>query len=161
MAANDFVGWFLPTEIVGQIRRIILKTLPTKVSNELLTLSPTHRGDLPLWDGFLRKVTQSEANGRFFFVHSFVSHNPYEWDRDGNKVRTTAVAQADFETLRLAYQEQVMFLDSLVGDFVSKLMDEGLYDDSLIVITGDHGPRRLGLRYSNVAWEQASEYPAE
>jgi membrane-anchored protein YejM (alkaline phosphatase superfamily) len=160
VAANDFVDWFLPTEAVRRIRRLVLKLLPTKVSSELLTLDPAHRGDLPLWNGFLGKVNQSEANGRFFFIHSFVSHHPYEWDRDGNQIRTSSATDSDFEALGLAYQEQVMFLDSLVGDFVTKLKVEDLFDDSLIIITGDHGPRRLGLRHSNIAWEQTAQYPA-
>jgi arylsulfatase A-like enzyme len=34
-----------------------------------------------------------------------------------------------------------MFVDRLVGQLISKLEREGIYDDSVIVLTGDHGQR--------------------
>jgi arylsulfatase A-like enzyme len=34
-----------------------------------------------------------------------------------------------------------MFMDKLLGELLSKLRREGIYEEAVIIITGDHGPR--------------------
>ena len=75
--------------------------------------------------------------GRFFlFMHLFDPHSPYEppagYDRWGGN-------ESDL------YDGEVLFTDEHLGRFLDWLKDEGLYDDSLIVLTGDHG-ESLGER---------------
>ena len=41
--------------------------------------------------------------------------------------------------VRELYNEEVSYVDNEVGRFLSSLRDEGVYDDSLIVLTSDHG----------------------
>lgn len=37
------------------------------------------------------------------------------------------------------YLQSINYVDSEIGNFINTLKEEGLYDDSIIVITGDHG----------------------
>lgn len=43
------------------------------------------------------------------------------------------------EQLKLLYEEEIMMMDNDVGTFVNMLKKEGIYDESLIIFTGDHG----------------------
>ena len=162
VAARNFVIWFLPPEVARSVRGLTLRIFPEELTLKL-PIETIHRGDLAQWSGFLAGVISSQAKGRVYFVHSLLSHRPYEFDRYGNRVRTLSPGrlEGDFETMREAYEEQVMFLDNLVGDLVSVLKRDGLYSRSLIVVTGDHGPRSLGLRHSRSGFDYATEYPAE
>jgi len=36
-----------------------------------------------------------------------------------------------------------MYVDRLVGELISKLKREGIYEEAVIIITGDHGPRNF------------------
>lgn len=164
VAVSDFVEWFIPGELVEPIRTLILTTFPSTLSDIFLTLSPKHRGDIPSWNGFLDRISYEFTRGRFYLVHSFIAHRPYEWDRNGNHIRTHGVlfeSQIDFDKSWSEYEEVVMFLDGQVGKFVSKLKNQGLYDDAVIIVTGDHGPRKLGLRHQNHAWDNVSQYPSD
>jgi arylsulfatase A-like enzyme len=47
------------------------------------------------------------------------------------------------------YRLQAEYLDGLVGRFVQRLRDEGLYERSTILLTGDHGIRRQVVNKSD------------
>ncbi len=48
-------------------------------------------------------------------------------------------ALSGLEEIKNRYRNSIHFVDSLFGDFLSKLVSYGLYDQSMIVFTGDHG----------------------
>ena len=52
-----------------------------------------------------------------------------------------------------------MFTDRLLGEFLAKLRDEGLYDRATVVVTGDHGPRGLGELFSDFPEEMSTVVP--
>jgi choline-sulfatase len=64
----------------------------------------------------------------FLFVHFYDPHDPYE-------------PPEPFASQWKAhpYEGEVAFADHCVGQVLDKLRQLGLYDDTLIVITGDHG----------------------
>jgi len=64
----------------------------------------------------------------FFFVHLYDPHDPYE------PPEPFASQWKDH-----AYEGEVAFADYCVGQVLEKLRQLGLYDSTLIVITGDHG----------------------
>jgi hypothetical protein len=90
---------------------------------------------------FLDDIEGREALGRIHVLHLLLPHNPFAFDREGDAVSTGCPCPAggDFEPER--YREQAMYVDVLVGKLISKLEREGVYDDSVIILTGDHGPR--------------------
>ena len=68
---------------------------------------------------------------------------------------------SDFQGMHSLYEEQVLFVDSLLGRFVDELKNEGLYARSTIIVTSDHGPRSLGLGQEYEGFPDAEDFPAE
>ena len=89
---------------------------------------------------FLDDVEGPEALGRIHVLHLLLPHAPWVFDREGNAVNSGSPVW-DPETYPERYREHTMYVDVLVGKLVNKLKREGIYDESVIVITGDHGPR--------------------
>jgi len=55
--------------------------------------------------------------------------------RSGNYV----VTAADRQLMRARYDEEIVAVDRLIGALVAELERRDLYDDTLILVTGDHG----------------------
>ena len=79
---------------------------------------------------FLDDVEGPEALGRIYVLHLVMPHFPFAFNGVGKALSS-----------RGSYREQSMFVDLLVGKLVSKLKTEGIYDQTVIALTGDHGPR--------------------
>ncbi len=47
--------------------------------------------------------------------------------------------QGEVDKLRARYNESILYTDHCFGDFIQKLKERGLYDDSLIIVSADHG----------------------
>ena len=87
------------------------------------------------------------ANGQpgnfFLFLHYMDPHDPY-FIHPYNGVGYARVAMPNpppemAETLEQAYRGEVEFLDQKLGEFFGWLKAQGLYDSSMIILTGDHG----------------------
>ena len=102
-------------------------------------------------DAFLDKVQSTEKPG-LNFLHVNFPHIPYEYLPSGKRYNDGWLMPGlDFPTntwvgevwqSRQAYERLVMqvgALDSWLGRLVGKLKNEGLYEQSLIVLTADHG----------------------
>ncbi|HSJ97041.1 MAG TPA: sulfatase-like hydrolase/transferase, partial [Myxococcota bacterium] len=132
------------------------------------------------FESFLAAIDR-DARGRLFFIHSLLPHVPYVFLPDGRSYTTSR----DFDTLpgwalsdnlwttdeelvarglqRVLLQTQMV--DGLVGRFLDRLEELGLFDDALIVITADHGvnfvpgiPRR-GFSSDPVTWATGLAVP--
>ena len=93
---------------------------------------------------FLNDIEGETALGRIHILHLLLPHDPFAFDRQGNAVNTSSShfrGKSRAQDAPARYREQVIYVDRLVGEFVSKLKREGIYDQSVIVLTGDHGPR--------------------
>jgi arylsulfatase A-like enzyme len=55
------------------------------------------------------------------------------------KDKKVEVTQADLDQLVNSYDAEIRALDDELGVFFQKLKDQGLYDNSIIIITADHG----------------------
>ena len=62
-------------------------------------------------------------------------YNPYKIGRPEDEPLPPKYA----DTLKRGYYASVSFIDALVGDLIKGLKDRGLYDNTVIVIWGDHG----------------------
>lgn len=160
IAARDFVAWFLPKSMTRTVRNLIVSVSPGDASLGIL-FNPIHQHDRSMWSEFVASVGESNSPGKVYFVHSLLPHKPYEFDRYGNRGGTvpSEVGFDDFEQMSAAYQQQVMFVDTLLGEFISRLKSEGLYDRSLVIVTGDHGPRSLGLGKAYSGFDTSREFP--
>lgn len=88
-------------------------------------------------------LTANKDVRSFLFLHIMDAHDPYfRHPYDGY-----AYGRAEFPNpppemkndLRQLYAGEVAFLDQAFADFVGKLKAEGRYDQSLIIVTADHG----------------------
>lgn len=73
-------------------------------------------------DGFATEAVAgqwiaAQTSPFFFFLHLFEPHTPYEGGYDAEIVKS----------------------DAIVGRFLQRLKDSGIYDDALIILTSDHG----------------------
>ena len=76
--------------------------------------------------------------------NKFIKHNAkYE---DYHKRKTSAdhyavepFSQEFLEYLKLRYEEEILYLDIVISDFIQFLKKHALYDESTIIITSDHG----------------------
>ncbi len=105
---------------------------------------------------------ERRGNDKFFLFlhyfdphHSYILHENYDYypDYDGalysgqnvEELRKKApdMAADDIEFVKALYDSEIAFTDGHIGVLFNKLKDLGLYDDTLIVVTADHGEEFL------------------
>ena len=101
---------------------------------------------------FLSTITP-ERSGRLYFLHTLTPHMPFEFAPSGTRYRAQ-----DYQGHRengeglflksdpwfpLVLQQrhllQVGFVDRFIGNLVDRLQAQGVYEESLIIVTADHG----------------------
>lgn len=105
-------------------------------------------------DAFGEWLDEREGDRPFFgFCWSIEPHIPYdppgeaifrdpEYDGpvDGSRESLKAIeTDADLDQLRALYDEEIRYNDAWIGELVGELQDAGDYEDTLLVIVGDHG----------------------
>ena len=79
----------------------------------------------------------------FLFLHYMDPHDPYfEHPYNGVGVARVSMPEPEAEIsdrLHELYRGEIEYLDVQFGEFLAKLEANGLYDDSIIVVTADHG----------------------
>ena len=103
---------------------------------------------------YRRWVRSIRASGRptFWMKHLLMPHGPYLYLPSGARARpkprdllpgmnTTPGFHDEFLTRHneQRYLLQLGFVDQLIGQLVRRLKEEGIYDQTLIVVTADHG----------------------
>jgi arylsulfatase A-like enzyme/uncharacterized membrane protein YbhN (UPF0104 family) len=87
---------------------------------------------------------ERHRDSRFFLLlHYMDPHDPYfAHPYDGEAVARVEAEDPDpsqAEHMRSLYEGEVRWVDAHLGAFVQRLRELGLYDDTLIVLTADHG----------------------
>ena len=104
------------------------------------------------YDRFLSTIT-SERSGRLYFLHTLTPHMPFEYvpsgtrytapDYQGRREGGAGLFLKSDPWLPVVLQQrhllQVGFTDRFVGDLLDRLHEQGIYDESLVVVTADHG----------------------
>lgn len=87
------------------------------------------------FDLFIDDINPDAASRRVYFFHILLPHHPNVFDENGNAISPSHPRG------KSRYKMQSMFVDKLVGRFIERLREAGIYDESVILLTGDHGPR--------------------
>lgn len=75
-------------------------------------------------------------DGKFFsLLVTLSNHHPYSMDEELWEV---PVKEEDEESKFASYLQTVHYTDEAIGEFIEELKDRGLYDNSIIVLYGDH-----------------------
>jgi hypothetical protein len=121
------------------------------------------------FERFIRSIRPS-GRPTFWMKHALLPHGPWVYLPSGHKSRpdgpellpgmqTVPGFYDDYLTRHNEerYLLQLGFVDRLLGDLVARLKSQGMYDDTLIAVTADHGfawqvgvPTRRNINPSNV-----------
>jgi len=79
----------------------------------------------------------------FMFLHYMDPHDPYfahPWNGEAlARVANPNPAPSEADRYRAAYDGEIAYLDGELGRLFAELKSRGLYQDTLIVLTADHG----------------------
>ncbi|HSE42381.1 MAG TPA: sulfatase-like hydrolase/transferase, partial [Acidobacteriota bacterium] len=99
---------------------------------------------------FLDSIHPSEEPG-LYFLHSQLPHSPWQYLPSGKEYSASALDGMFVRSERWTTEEsaslcaqqrhmlQVSYTDHLVGRLITRLNDLKMFDDTLIIITSDHG----------------------
>ena len=101
---------------------------------------------------FIRSIT-AERTGRLYFLHTMTPHVPFEYvpsgvrysarDRIGERANGARLFLKSDPWYPVVLQQrhllQVGFVDRFIGRLVDRLREQGIYDESLVIVTADHG----------------------
>jgi len=108
----------------------------------------TPRREVAIFNNLKRSIKSREAGGNFYFTALDSPHYGYYWHDDFKPPFGDYVASASFpvmpskEVVKLykqRYWNACAWVDHQVKEFVEFLKEEGRYDESIIIVTGDHG----------------------
>lgn len=100
---------------------------------------------------FVQAIEVPDERSGFYFLHSMLPHVPWEYLPSGRRYETPwggvhglereFWSESPWPVLhhRKRYLLQVEFVDLLIGELVAHLQAVGLFDQSVIAITADHG----------------------
>ena len=101
-------------------------------------------------DRFLDLIDQPSSQPTLYFSHVLLPHIPWTYLPSGQSYFASSPAPGSTPTgwgpdewlVMQAYQRhllQVQYADRIVGDVIGAMEDAGIYRDSLVVVTADHG----------------------
>lgn len=102
-------------------------------------------------------IEQNRSNKFFLFLHwfdphySYMLHEKYNYYPDYNGpiysgmninelwFKAPYMSANDITHIKALYDSEITFTDEYIGTFINRLKALGLYDDTLIILTADHG----------------------
>ena len=141
---NDFLGM---THLVTLVA--------TSTQGSLLELLNMLRGESmyyreALWQDFLTSLEQDNTQPSFHFMHILLPHVPYHFLPEGETYTDVLARQNHggglFDSRRIHHElelqrfvAQTRYTDSMLGELLDKLQDNGLWEDTLLIVLSDHG----------------------
>lgn len=95
------------------------------------------------------KSRSREAKPFFLFVHFFDPHSPHRPTREAvMRILGDDRPRQDLPILLLRYDGEVAFADELVGGLMGTVEELGLREDTIFVVTADHGEGLMQRGYN-------------
>ena len=122
---------------------------------------PSDLGDEDLFSQSLPKLKNSKQPFMATLI-TMSSHTPFTLPDDLETLNIPSDTKLNYTQQQ--YLQSVHYTDKAIGEFIQGLKDNGLYDNSLILIWGDHGSftgitKALGNPYNNLAGLKDSSVP--
>ncbi len=135
----------------GHLLRAVLELYLLRAAPKAVVIAIEERGlrqEQQRFREFLSEIPGPQS-GRppLNFMHLELPHAPYMLNPDGS-IHPESPAGFDpryagdtalLDRLRGDYEKQIEYTDGQLGNFLEKLQKAGLYDQSLILVTSDHG----------------------
>lgn len=123
--------------VYGVLRLIRMKIVKSKYVYHFYRSGETVTG---YYDDFLKRNSDKTF---FLFLHYMDPHDPYfEHPFSGLGYARAAMPNPDpkfVEPFKEFYRQDAEYLDTWIGEVITRLKDLGLYDNSLVILTSDHG----------------------
>lgn len=84
---------------------------------------------------YIRELDSIDDNPFYAFLLTLTSHTPFDISKD---LRFLDIEEEHKDTILGNYLQSVHYADIALGDFLQELKEEGLYDNSVIALYGDH-----------------------
>lgn len=84
---------------------------------------------------YIKELDKVDDNPFYAFLITLTSHSPYKMDE---KYQDLSLKEEHKGTLLGDYLQAIHYTDKHLGEFIEKLKEEGLYDNSVIAMYGDH-----------------------
>jgi membrane-anchored protein YejM (alkaline phosphatase superfamily) len=88
-------------------------------------------------------------SGQFYAIFLDAPHHDYSWGRgfqpryepylESISLLKTAYSDREIPLIKNRYLNAVSFVDTLLGEVFAHLKERGLWDDSIVIVIGDHG----------------------
>lgn len=97
-----------------------------------------------LLDAFDRRMGKNWTQPQFLYFNFQSAHFPYWHDGVGHRVTPAPLPRdrltaANAAQVAATYWNAVAHADAALGEVVARLKRDGVWDDTLLVVTGDHG----------------------
>jgi arylsulfatase A-like enzyme len=171
ISALSYQHWL---ENCGLGRRVMAAVNKADLAWLVRIAKPRKRGE-EVVEAFLEWQASIGERPFFGFLNFMDAHDPYDPPRPyDTKFSTTPVGRvvqleeqrdpdpARLELTRTAYESEIAHLDEIVGALLRELENRGVLDDTLVVITSDHGEQfgEHGLvLHANSLYKQALHVP--
>lgn len=117
--------------------------------------------------GYFNNFIDRNKDKRFFlFLHFMDPHDPYfEHPYSGKGFARASMPNPDPKfagPFQDRYRQEIEYLDYWIGRVMEKLKREGLYDNSIIVLTADHGEEfyeHSGWWHGTTLYEETTRIP--
>ncbi len=139
--------------------RVEIKNFGVGLAHYLPVLCGSHNPDAArLTDRSIQWIRDNAQQDFFYWVHYFDPHTPYKPPKEflpGDAARnkmgasftankaarmgTVARTPEERQWIRALYDGEVRYADAEIGRLLDSIRELGIYDDTLIVITSDHG----------------------
>ncbi len=114
-------------------------------------------------------VSKNEDKKFFMFIHYMDPHGPYfkhpyngEYYKPPTNWRESNYSPDTMEYAAGLYREDVEYLDKGIGVLFDYLKNQGIYDNSLIILTADHGEEfydHKGATHGRTLYEEMTHVP--
>ncbi|NLW22761.1 MAG: sulfatase-like hydrolase/transferase [Tissierellia bacterium] len=84
---------------------------------------------------YLKELDSIDPNPFYAFMITLTSHNPFKMPE---KYQVLDIREEHKETILGRYLQSIHYADEALGEFLDRLKEEGLYEDTVIAIYGDH-----------------------
>lgn len=81
------------------------------------------------------QIIKDKKEPFFSFIITLTNHHPFVLD---GEVSSLTLREEDMDTKFGSYLQTVRYTDEAIGDFIMELKEEGLYDNTIIALYGDH-----------------------
>jgi arylsulfatase A-like enzyme len=114
-------------------------------------------------------INERFVSPQFLWIHTIINHLPYlprlnnsifsesEINRINNKGLAVFMDKATSKKLKILHAESMKTTDDFIGDIINALSSKGFLDNSIIVVTADHGEEFLEEGYWGHSPESSSD----